>query len=99
MRNTDFRPGDIAWLDVGNSSRIRRPVLILRKTLCKDFSRWDQRHRGWSGQTYARSNMQQTMMVLDDGVQRIVLTFFLYKQQFKPRPRRAKPLGDGTMGA
>lgn len=85
MRNFDFKPGDIAWLTDWSNAPYRRPVVILRKTLCKDFSRWEQRNRATDGRTYARINTGWTWMVLDEGMQRIVPKPCLYKRQYKPR--------------
>ena len=85
MRRYDFKPGDIAWLTDWDAAPYRRPVVILRRTLCKDWPLWMRRNKDTSGVTYARLNTQQTWLILDEGACRIEYDFHLYKRQYKPR--------------
>lgn len=85
MRKHDFKPGDIAWLIDWNNAPYRRPVVILRRTRCKDWPRWMQRNRSVDGITYARHSTQQTWFILDEGMCRIDYDCHLYTRQYKPR--------------
>ncbi len=82
-----FKPGELAWLIDWGKAPYRRPVIILRRTLCKDWPRWMQRNKNADGITYARLNSDSTWMILDSGMQRIEYDFHLFKRQYCPRKK------------
>lgn len=85
MRRYDFKPGDIAWLTDWDAAPYRKPVLIVRRAMCKDFSPWMRRSKSAEGITYARQHASMSWLVLDGGMQRIEYEMHLYKRQYKPR--------------
>lgn len=80
-----FKPGDIAWYSVGWNMTDRKPVLIVRKAMCKDFSSWDRRNKTAEGITFARHISQMCWLAINDGQTEVVFDRHLYKHQFKKR--------------
>lgn len=84
-----FKPGDIAWIFDHDNPPKRRPVIIVRKSLCKDFSKWEQRNIDEkTGLTWARMSAQESWVVLDCGQQRVYWDSILYTRQFAQRKNK-----------
>ena len=86
----DLKPGQMVW-EQYDYGRPRRPVLVLRRALCKDFSKWEQRHhRWWRGPTHASYKAKSWWCVLVDGKTELRDGWFFYRRAC---PRSRRPAG------
>jgi len=80
-----FKPGDIAWhVDWGNSPN-RKPVIIVRRAMCKDWPSWDRRNKTAEGITFARHMARMSWLTISDGQTALLFDHYLFKRQYKPR--------------
>lgn len=79
-----FKPGDIAWHDAlwGGD---RKPVIIVRRAMCKDYTAWDRRNKTAEGITFARHMARMSWLTISDGQTALLFDHYLFKRQYKPR--------------